>query len=220
MRVVRSAIAVSMSAMPSKYDPSDPTDSPWFHIQSPDEVVATNIRRLRDSMNLSRVQLARKMSDLTGDEWSSWRLIDLEGARSSDQPPRPSRWHELISLALAFDVTVFELVLPQDADTRTQVSHQSTQVVLRPATGRTSEVGSTMAIDADRYSQVLFRLPFEIVTSDSLELARENLEYVRLAAMIEHSNDEMNKQVDRIKQLTGQMAVDKRPNKDAVEKGD
>jgi hypothetical protein len=86
-------------------------------ITTPDEVVADNIRKLRDERDLSRVALARLLSDSIGTDWSRWRIIDLEGARSADQVPRPATWSEIIALAVVFDVTVFDLVLPnKDAE--------------------------------------------------------------------------------------------------------
>lgn len=77
-----------------------------------DEVVAKNLRRIRDRKGWSRKKLAELAAMASADEWPEWRIIDLEGARSG-RPPSSAKWPELVTLSYVLDVTLWELVLPE-----------------------------------------------------------------------------------------------------------
>jgi len=84
--------------------------------QTLDMVTGDNIRRIRDQHRWSRTELAERLSSIIGNEVSAWRLIDLEGARSRTKPPRAVTWPELVALALAFEVPIYDLVIPAHPD--------------------------------------------------------------------------------------------------------
>lgn len=76
-----------------------------------DEIVAVNLRALREKAGLTREQLARRVDKKATDSWTKWRILDLEGGRDR---ARKVLWSDLILLSRALKVTIFELVLPPD----------------------------------------------------------------------------------------------------------
>lgn len=97
--------------MPESGSPP-PSEAP--HGLTVDQVVAANIRKLREARQMTRDDLAQQITDLGGEDVSRWRVIDLEGKRSPDTPPRSATWVELIQLMIVLEVDLPELVLPDD----------------------------------------------------------------------------------------------------------
>lgn len=75
-----------------------------------DQVVAENVRRLRDDEEWSMAELAERLGKKPHD------VLAFEGQRN-DRSQRPFRWTELVELAYVFRVPLFDLVLPDDAET-------------------------------------------------------------------------------------------------------
>ena len=83
---------------------------------TPDEVIANNITRIRDKKkDWTQTELAKRLGV------SKHVVLDYEGGRKGRRQ-RPFRWSELIELCYLLDVTLYELVLPADRDTRIDVS--------------------------------------------------------------------------------------------------
>jgi hypothetical protein len=134
-------------------------------IKTPDRVVSDNIKKLRDDRNLSRSALAGLLSDNTGTEWSRWRIIDLEGARTADQVPRPATWSEIVALAIVFDVTVFDLVLP-DTETAVVVSTHDEPFRIG-AKDRNAKLLTNLSREG--LAATLFRLPEKYLSVEYLD---------------------------------------------------
>ena len=83
---------------------------------TPDGVIADNITRLRENKkDWTQTELAKNL------RVSKHVVLDYEGRRKGRRQ-RPFRWSELIELCYLLDVTLYELVLPPDRDTRIDVS--------------------------------------------------------------------------------------------------
>lgn len=149
------------------------------------DVVARNLRRIRESQGLSRKGLANQLNEVAGGSWSEWRIIDLEGARSPNKPPSPITWAEIVNLAFVLDVTVFEIVMPPD-DSPGSVQISNRTWTLLPGDSEPDAPTHTRAfgIDADLFSMTLFRLSARLVRSDMLKKAGERLNYEATAAEI------------------------------------
>jgi hypothetical protein len=155
----------------------------WHPTHTIDGVVAANILRLREEHGLSRAALAKRLTETTGSEWTTWRIIDLEGKRSPGRPPSPVAWAELVALAVGFDVTIYELVLPADRDDFIEVATPS---VTGPGPfGHTLIVSEGHDLDVDRYALMLFRIPRKVLTSERLEASAERLGYEQEVAEID-----------------------------------
>ena len=76
-----------------------------------DEVVAVNLRKLRNQARLTRDQLATRIDKKTDESWTKWRILDLEAGRNRS---RKVLWSDLVALARALKVTIFDLVLPPE----------------------------------------------------------------------------------------------------------
>ena len=60
-------------------EPGSPPPSEAPHGLTVDQVVAANIRKLREARQMTRDDLAQQITDLGGEDVSRWRVIDLEG---------------------------------------------------------------------------------------------------------------------------------------------
>ena len=74
-----------------------------------DQVIASNVTRLREARNWTVTALARELSVTRHD------VLSYEGRRP-DRPQRPFRWTELVELSYIFGARMYELVLPADSD--------------------------------------------------------------------------------------------------------
>ena len=71
------------------------------------DVTAVNIRRLREGdpdeyghkhrVSYSRRALAELLTATTGEQWSDWRIVDLEGGRTGMTSPERSKTRDRIS---------------------------------------------------------------------------------------------------------------------------
>jgi hypothetical protein len=170
------------------------------------DVVASNLRTLRESRGLSRSGLVKQLNEVAGDDWTQWRIIDLEGARSPNKPPSPITWAEIVSLTFVLDVTVFEIVMPpDDSPGSVQISIRTWDMLPRALVPDTPTHTRAFGIDANLFSMTLFRLPAELVRSEMLEKAGERLNYKRTAAEIARDYAKMTELVDdlaqRVKEL-------------------
>lgn len=187
--------------MPNNERP-DPWEAPTI-----DEIVARNLRSLREDMELSREGLAKRLNGSGGRRWSAWRIIDLEGARSPDRPPRPITWPEIVAISFALDVTVFEIVLPRDTETAVAVSSRVWDVPHEPPAedGEDSQQTYRHSMGADLFSRTLFRIPAELATSDRLTEAGMRLNYEASTAEIARDYAAITRQIDdlsrRVKEL-------------------
>jgi hypothetical protein len=137
---------------------------------TPDEVVAANIKRLR-GRTLSRQRLSEELACMTERPWTESTIKDLEGARSADRGPRSARWTELIDLALFFEVSIFDLVLPVDRDTRVVLTRSSTTVdkgQLPDGERKTSIVGYESRPKLAALGVMLFRIPGDWLSEATL----------------------------------------------------
>jgi transcriptional regulator with XRE-family HTH domain len=74
-----------------------------------DEVIAANVRRIREEKGLSVAELAERMTV------GRHLIYDFERPRpGADQ--RQFLWRDVVNLCLALGVTVFDLALPNDGD--------------------------------------------------------------------------------------------------------
>lgn len=71
-----------------------------------DEVVAANLRRIREEKGLSVAELAEALGV------GRHAVYDFERPRKGAQQ-RQFLWSEIVNLCAVFDVTIFELVLPE-----------------------------------------------------------------------------------------------------------
>jgi hypothetical protein len=178
---------------------------------TPDQVVATNIKKLRTGLqrDWSRARLAGELTNSTGTEWSRWRIIDLEGARTADQEPRPATWTEIIALAIVFGVTVFDLVLPTGNE----------EVVIRkyqePMNGNHEgrNVGFFNEVDPESFASTLFRLPVKYLNIDCLNKASGSdlgqiLSLVDLQRDRSEAADVVKRSEDRIRKIADHLSDD------------
>jgi hypothetical protein len=162
---------------------SNESDEAWHPTHTIDGVVAANILRLREEHELSRAALAKRLTETTGSEWTAWRIIDLEGKRSPERPPSPVAWAELVALAVGFDVTIYELVLPADRDDFIEVATPS---ATSPGPyGHTLTMSESHDLDVDEYALMLFRIPRNVLTSERLEASAKRLGYEQEVADID-----------------------------------
>jgi hypothetical protein len=171
-----------------------------------DDVVARNLRRIRESHGLSRKGLAKQLNEVAGSGWTEWRIIDLEGARSPNKPPSPITWAEIVSLAFVLDVTVFEFVMPpDDSPGSVQISNRTWNLLPGDLDPDPPTHTRAFGIDADLFSMTLFRLPAGLIRSEMLEKAGKRLDYTRTAAEIARDYAKMTELVDdlaqRVKEL-------------------
>lgn len=117
-----------------------------------DEVVALNLRRVRKLSGLTREDLASRIDSKTADSWSIWRIIDLERGRDRS---RKVLWSDVVALARALKVTVFDLVLPPE----------DRFVTLEPP------IGGVLQMDIPRhvFGKWFFGIPGELLTPTGIE---------------------------------------------------
>jgi hypothetical protein len=143
--------------------------------KTPDAIVGSNIRRLRKQKEpdaWSQRTLAARLATITGERGWLDRIVRMEGTEEgpSSQKHRPASWPELISLALALETTLFEIVLPEDDVTQVVVARAS-QVERgelpdgRPKTKTTSYVHHS---DRDELGRLLFGLPGTYLTVEMM----------------------------------------------------
>jgi hypothetical protein len=175
----------------------DPRNPPTI-----DEVVAHNLRKLREGLGLSRARLAKQLNATGGGGWSTWRIIDLEGARSPDRPPRPITWPEIVALSFTLDVTMFEIVLPSDIESAVNISSRVWDVPTDrpPKDGKESPQTYRHSMGTDLFSMTLFRLPAELLASDKLEESGERFNYQQSADEIARDLAKITEQVDDLAQ--------------------
>jgi hypothetical protein len=148
--------------------------NPW---KTPDEVVATNLYNLRtDAANkgansISRRKLADLLDENTGKEWPVQRIIDIEGKRSRTRAPSPAAWSEIVALALALGVNVYDLVLPSEhQDVITAKSRSKVEVSKLPDGGpKTKTVLYVRHSSRDEYAKLLFGLPGDSLTPNNIK---------------------------------------------------
>lgn len=79
--------------------------------QTPDEVIARNVTRFRERKGWAQTVLADRLG-LSKD------VVLLYEGRRKGRSQRPFRWSELVELCYALDCTLYELVFPNDPDTK------------------------------------------------------------------------------------------------------
>jgi hypothetical protein len=136
-----------------------------------DQVVAKNLRRLRDDREWTREDLVKALAPAPGPDWSEWRIIDLEGARTG-HPPAAARWSELVALCMAMDVTLWDLVLPADSSEKVRVVDSVQEFEIR---GKPSAQQSVRDIGRFQLGERLSGLPEIVFTEDGAREAREAL---------------------------------------------
>ncbi len=78
-----------------------------------DQVIASNVHRLRNEKHWTRQDLADRLGV------TRHVVRDYEGRRAG-RAQRPFRWTEIVALCYVLRVTLYELVLPADSDTEVQ----------------------------------------------------------------------------------------------------
>jgi hypothetical protein len=136
-----------------------------------DQVVAQNLKRLRADRDWSRNKLASELSSASGSEWSEWRIIDLEGARTG-HPPASARWAEIVALCLVFDVTIWELVLPVDPKERVRVITSNRHYELQ---GKPFTQQSVRDVGRSQLAERLSGFPARVFTKKGAAAARKIL---------------------------------------------
>ena len=76
-----------------------------------DEVVAYNIKELRESRGWTPTELAETLTAVLERPYTRFTVYDLEGRRK-----REIRWTELAALCSIFGVSLWRLVLPKEGD--------------------------------------------------------------------------------------------------------
>ena len=97
--------------------------------QTPDEIIARNVTRLREQeqRGWSKSSLARRLgvTKHVVHAYEGGRVTNAEESGQEGRAQRPFRWQELIELCYVLGCTLYELVLPNDPDTRVDVIHDS-----------------------------------------------------------------------------------------------
>jgi len=156
---------------------------------TPDEVIAANVRRFRQARGWSQETLAKTLT-FRGHASTRHRILQMEGSRS-DRSPSFS-WSLLIALADLFDVTVFDLVLPDD---ETDVVAMAVEM----PTGKSTfpghlfvdvlkldvESGGEMLWNRDEMAQQLFHLPGDWLASEEIAKVEGKLDRAYAADLSE-----------------------------------
>ena len=130
--------------------------------QTVDQVIAANLRRLRENRGLSRRQLAELLTSLTGEKVADTRIIALEGARGPGRPLRSATWVELVQLCLALDVELYDLVLPPGGEV---VQLPVVDLILDHPEREQVKVAVDRTADREELSALIFGMPVELVDS-------------------------------------------------------
>ena len=182
-----------------------------------DETVAENLRRTREDRHYTIPELAAKASEISGVEWSKWRIIDLEGARSVKKPPAAAKWSDLVTLALALKVTIYDLVLPAN-DVRKVIIAQAKQTehgeipddahIPERLRGHptTRTVSYQHRADRDELGRLLFLMPGEYLTEEWLKKAAtaNSLTLADALADIAEVKEGLDRTAEKITQLVQQ----------------
>jgi hypothetical protein len=154
------------------------------------EVVAKNLRRLRDDREWTREDLVKVLAAAPGPDWSEWRIIDLEGARTG-HPPAAARWSELVALTIAMDVTLWDLVLPVDPSENVRVVEATQEFELR---GKSFSQQSVRDIGRYQLGQRLSGFPPLAFTKGGAEAAKKTLTTKNIAmSQINERQDEIER---------------------------
>lgn len=148
-----------------------PKPKPWI---TPDEVVGANIRRLRNlrEPRWSQQKLADELQSVTGERGWKDRIVRMEGTEfgSTGQKRRSASWAELVSLALALESTIYDLVLPPDDSVEVIVA-KTTAVDESHVVGQ--GLGDTHMYvhpsSRDELAKILFAMPAASLTRSNLE---------------------------------------------------
>lgn len=160
-----------------------------------DDVVAKNLRRLRDDREWTREDLVKVLAAAPGPDWSEWRIIDLEGARTG-HPPAAARWSELVALCMAMDVTLWDLVLPADSSEKVRVVDSVQEFEIR---GKPIAQQSVRDIGRIQLGEHLSGFPPLLFTEEGAAAAREMLTTKGIAM---HQIAERHEQInDLMKQI-------------------
>lgn len=167
------------------------------------ETVASNLRHLREKLGLSRPALAEQLTQRTGEPWSQWRVIDLEGARSATVPPRPATWPELVALALELKVKVFDLVLPPEDGPPVNVWSTAGESVEPHAAGETF-----VALTLEEFAAITFGMPAKYLNQKWLgnHQAQENGLSFKLETL-SRDHDELINLLTRVSQQLSNLAT-------------
>jgi transcriptional regulator with XRE-family HTH domain len=168
-----------------------------MHRYTLDQVVARNLRRLREGRRWSRRALAEKLTMASDHEWATSRIIDLEGGRTG-KPPASVQWRELVTLCLVFGVELWDVVLPESGELVITAGGKKD--------GSGQFVGNRHVLDAFHLAEILSGMPAEVFASEEQRavartmLAKENLDM----AFIEAKQRELD-------ELRSKYAVKSRP---------
>jgi len=118
------------------------------------------------------------LTEITSERGWLDRIVRMEGTKEgpSNQKHRSASWDELISLALALEVTLYELVLPEDDEVQVIVAKASKVDPLPDlpdGTARSTEWSYAHYSDRDELSHLLFGLPGSSLTVDNLQKLAE-----------------------------------------------
>ena len=155
--------------------------------RTPDAVVGANIRRLRElnDPEWSQQALADRLNDIDGERGWKDRIVRMERRKLDPLPDgtllpfdmqkhRSASWPELLSLALVFEVSLYELVLPQDDQTRVTVASASVseETPSEFPDGRPFPKKHTTRYphhsDRNELAELLFGLPGNSLTPDNI----------------------------------------------------
>jgi DNA-binding Xre family transcriptional regulator len=95
--------------------------------QTPDEVIARNVTRIRKRKKWKKTFLADRLgvSKHVVHAYEGGRVANAEEPGQEGRAQRPFRWKELVELCYVLECTLYELVLPNDPDTKVDLIHDS-----------------------------------------------------------------------------------------------
>jgi hypothetical protein len=156
-----------------------------------DQVVAKNLRRLRDDRGWTREVFAKRLRLEAGIDLPTWRIVDLEGARTG-HPPATVRWIELVALCITLDVTLWDLVLPVDPERKVRVARPTQEVEAR---GKKLAQQSVKDIGRYQFGGLLSGLPAIAFTEEGAATAKRALTPEGIVA------DQIRERQDQVKEL-------------------
>lgn len=134
-----------------------------------DEIIASNLRRIREERDLPKTQLAERL------DMGRHRVQDFERPRRGNV--HSFKWSELVALCDALECSIFELVLPGEGEV--------IDVPEWRGTGRLHEPGS---VRREELAQVVFHAPYEVleqlgeVTAHGFEEWRDRVRQAEIEA--------------------------------------
>lgn len=154
---------------------------------TPDGVIVDNIIRIREEKGWTQTKLAKRLGV------SKHVVFDYEGRRKGRRQ-RSFKWSELIELCYLLDVTLYELVLPPDRDTRIDVLESE-------ALGDLPAVEVSLGLpDSNDLGLRLFGVP-----GDQL-LDLEQLK--RFAGYVAHASDRRRENLKKLEEAIRTLAQD------------